>query len=871
MENDLVITSSDYPLISVITSDYPIAKCKPSVSHYKAGTLSKGSYQVYPVDSMKSFYEKIIKPLNRNNSLTLGVPANGSLNGKIVSSKNKQEGAITRTKNDIVWNPKGLSFILIDIDGGDVPGMDLNSTNEVRSLLVTYDPILLDTSMIILPSASQKYDLSDKSWHVYIACSNADEASIQSYKNALQSVAWNKGHGHIKIDKAGSRLVRQIFDMAVFSPERLSLESVFSFDTSIVFHEIDPLIQEGKYRDLSIPLQTDLVRSKSLIEEAKKRALSESLKIRKESKEVYVNKRSAVVGKDQAYREAIKMFDEQTLPPEAIIVLHEAIDGKREFSASEIKINTDKFEDSYCCDPYYPEEGTQKAIINSDGNIYTFKHGGYVIKTMVSMTHILEKVETIDLPAAHDGKRKVLSQIKQWCSFVDITKEDISDLQKLLKKRGFIDALDGFRVKGYSFYEVGQNGKLLGTDLNMQRLLEKHSFQTKYDIIKKELTIEYPELNSKIDNIIDTSASIIKSCAEREGLPKDMVDTHLSAVACNKNAFNPLAQMIEDAMREYDGKDYLQEIIDCLIVDASAEYKYEIFKRWSIEGIATWYHDEDTLTNPEAKLKFENILVFLGAQGLNKTKFLFELLNFEGYGSYFKEGVKIDTSDKDSIKTAVSAGLVELGELDATFKKSDVADLKAFLSKQNDEIRLPYDKNFSKYKRRTLFAATVNERYFLIDKTGNRRYWIFDLLDIDFKRLDKINMKQFWGQMGKLYFEGHKWWFDPKDEHDQPFVKEIEAIQRRHLQTSSIDDLVIEFCESIKEKTTINKIQVSPTRILNFLGIQNPSKTQINEFKTAFEKISGITPNKSSQYSLPRNWIEPALGVAPVQEPFYHC
>ena len=45
-------------------------------------------------------------------------------------------------------------------------------------------------------------------------------------------------------------LVRQVFDMAVFSPERVVVESCFSDDENVVFHEIEPLIQEGISREL---------------------------------------------------------------------------------------------------------------------------------------------------------------------------------------------------------------------------------------------------------------------------------------------------------------------------------------------------------------------------------------------------------------------------------------------------------------------------------------------------------------------------------------------------------------------------------------------------------------------------------------------
>ena len=45
-------------------------------------------------------------------------------------------------------------------------------------------------------------------------------------------------------------LVRNPMDMAVFSPERLIVESCFSDDENVVFHEIEPLIQEGISREL---------------------------------------------------------------------------------------------------------------------------------------------------------------------------------------------------------------------------------------------------------------------------------------------------------------------------------------------------------------------------------------------------------------------------------------------------------------------------------------------------------------------------------------------------------------------------------------------------------------------------------------------
>lgn len=846
------VDTAQLPYVSVITSTKLIAKKKPSTPDYQAGKFFTGTYNVYAVPSMKSFYETILQPMTAYQSLVLGVPRNGSFSGTMTTIKHKATAnAIARSKEDIDWNPLGKGFILIDIDGGDVPGMDLNSASEVLEHLISYDPALETSSLIITPSASQKYDITDKSWHVHVACSGMNTATVNNYAKSLQSVSWNKGHGAIKITSAGSMLARQTFDMAVFSPERLDLESVFSGDPSVVFNYIAPLIQEGKLRDLTVKIDTNLLKSDRLIEQAKLKALPEALKTRAKAKAKRVQALvDAGMDENKAVVAASLMYDERKVPEDTIITLSEALDGETQYSAGFIKVYPDNFVGLYCADPYSVEDGTQKAYILQSGDIYSHKHGGYTIQLIPSADLIAEKVDGMSVPSSVDDKKAIVQNIKRLCSISNMAIEDIQVIAKTLKDRGFIKQLSEFKVVKRSIYELGSNGKPLNTDKNLDALLQKYYFAFGYDEILKELNVSHQALNDRVDNIIDTSLSMISSFAERDELPKTIAKDHLNAICLNRYSFNPLVSMIEEAMREYDGNDYIKELADSLDVNATYEYKYEIIKRWGIEGVSAWHHDKSILLNPEAKLKFENVLVLLGPQGLNKTKLLSEMLNFEDYGKYFKEGVKLNPADKDSVKQAVSAGLVELGELDATFRKADIADLKAFFSKVVDELRLPYDRNTSKYKRRTLFAASVNAYYFLNDSTGNRRYWVLELLGIDFKRIDKINMKMLWGQLGHLFFEGHKWWFDPKDEADKVFLNEINTIHRRHQQTTSMEDYALELVERMKSLDNISKVQMSPTRILGLFGIVNPNKMQINEFKSAL-KNHGIDDNASGQYYVP--------------------
>ena len=242
---------NEHPLITVVmSSSNPLGKKYPKDEKYSPGVLYSGIFQVYVIVTMLCLYQ-LIKQLTKYQVLILGIPKNGLISGNIVSSKNNMiANAIARTKEYIRWNPSGLSFILIDIDFGSIPDFVLNTSQEVLDFLISLDPYLMDCAILILPSSSQKFNHEKKGWHVYIKCSNVNDVTVKVYSETLQSICWNKGLGTIKFSKVGSMLVRQVFDMAVFSPERIVVESCFSDDENVVFHEIEPLIQEGISREL---------------------------------------------------------------------------------------------------------------------------------------------------------------------------------------------------------------------------------------------------------------------------------------------------------------------------------------------------------------------------------------------------------------------------------------------------------------------------------------------------------------------------------------------------------------------------------------------------------------------------------------------
>ena len=602
--------------------------------------------------------------------------------------------------------------------------------------------------------------------------------------------------------------------------------------------------------------------SNKLIEEAKLKAKPESERIKKSQKQELI---TILVKNGISKNEAMKMTSDRieklSLDPSFIIKFN---DGK-EVAVGVIKACPKLYEGEYVADPFYELEGKQKAIILPDGNIYSFKHGGYTIRNNTSVAYVIDRINKIqnvysELEALglKDEFEKILSNIE------DLSKKDIREIKTLLKTKGVIKNLDDLNVKLYSRYELSSEGRPLSTDKNLEELLRKYGFEFFYDEIAKELTITHPEISKSTDNDLGVAYSIIQSYAERDNFKKDIIE-HLGPLLMNKFAINPLKDMVEDAISKYDGQDYIKKLVDCLELNSTYQYKYVIVMLWLIQCVASWFHENEKCPVKGAYMKFEQVLLIQGMQGLSKTKLFSKLLDFNGMNKYFKAGAKLNPSDKDTIIQSNGYGIVELGEIDATFRKSDIAELKAFLSNTYDQVRLPYDRTASKYKRRTSFCASVNETSFLVDMTGNRRFLILPLLAINFIKVEEIDFFQLWGQIAIMYKNGTKWWLDRDNIDDKVILNELEQLHNAHIKTTMIDDIVYEVVTKIEERRShpnpslgnhMQPIQTSfsPTKILQSYGIQKPNRSEIAEFKEKMSK-AGYEFNKANSLRLPSNLL----------------
>jgi putative DNA primase/helicase len=239
------------------------------------------------------------------------------------------------------------------------------------------------------------------------------------------------------------------------------------------------------------------------------------------------------------------------------------------------------------------------------------------------------------------------------------------------------------------------------------------------------------------------------------------------------------------------------------------------------------------------------VLVFQGEQYVGKTKWFKNLVPAEL--DVLKDGLILRPDSRDSIMLCVSNWLVELGELDATFRKADIAALKSWLTKDRDELRRAYDRRESHYPRRTVFFASVNPKNYLHDDTGNRRYWTIEVDSLDYDH--GLDMQQVWAQVLKLYKDGVSWYLT-----NDEFV----ALNSHNSEFESGDpvyDLLTGGLDWSSE--SIFWTWRTATEILMELGLRTPTKSDVTKAAMIMRKINGNKSKRESGDSRTRLLLSP--------------
>ena len=356
---------------------------------------------------------------------------------------------------------------------------------------------------------------------------------------------------------------------------------------------------------------------------------------------------------------------------------------------------------------------------------------------------------------------------------------------------------------------------------NVKQMLTLYSILVSYNVISKKIIIVIPGLTGTIDNAENVAMSYIISLAILNGMSIGQVPEFVYAIA-DRNQTNPVADWINS--KPWDGVDRLQSIYDTLVAreDYPEALKQVLMYRWLISTVAAAFMPRG--------FHARGVLTTQGGQSMGKTAWIKALI----IDPILKEQVlkldhHLDPSNKDSLLTAISHWIVEIGELDSSFKK-DIARLKGFLTSNSDKVRKPYGRTNSEYPRKTVFYATVNETNFLVDPTGNTRWWTIPVTSINYTH--DIDTQQLFAQIAIDFNAGEPWWLSSAEE------KCLEKFNDSHRNISAIHEGVLEILDMDHINDT-NLPLLSASDVLKRLGIHTPSNTQSKEVNKVLRELLG--------------------------------
>lgn len=176
-----------------------------------------------------------------------------------------------------------------------------------------------------------------------------------------------------------------------------------------------------------------------------------------------------------------------------------------------------------------------------------------------------------------------------------------------------------------------------------------------------------------------------------------------------ENKFNDVKKYLDSL--EWDGI----KRIDTLLIDYfgadDTEYTRAITRKFLCAAVARVYRPGT---------KFDQMIILSGPQGCGKSTFLARL------GKDWYTDSLTTFEGKEAAEIIQGKLMVEVGELNA-MNRSEINNIKQFLSRLDDVYREPYGRRTGRYPRRCVFAGTTNDTEFLRDRTGNRRFWPVDL------------------------------------------------------------------------------------------------------------------------------------------------
>ena len=257
---------------------------------------------------------------------------------------------------------------------------------------------------------------------------------------------------------------------------------------------------------------------------------------------------------------------------------------------------------------------------------------------------------------------------------------------------------------------------------------------------------------------------------------------HAVLAAAAKRIYHPIREYLE-CLPPWDGKPRVETLIIDYFGAEDNAYVRAVTRKTLTAAVARVF---------QPGIKFDYMLVLNGRTGLGKSTFFDKLA-----GEWFSDSLTFADmgKGKDAPEKIQGFWILEIPEL-AGIRKTDVNNVKAFLSRRDDNYRASYGHNTESHPRQCIIVGSTNSESmgFLRDVTGNRRFWPIRVGGTDARKgwdVTDEDVCQIWAEAKTLWERGEKLFLEGND------AELAEVAQKDALETDEREGMVRDYLDTL--------------------------------------------------------------------------
>jgi len=219
----------------------------------------------------------------------------------------------------------------------------------------------------------------------------------------------------------------------------------------------------------------------------------------------------------------------------------------------------------------------------------------------------------------------------------------------------------------------------------------------------------------------------------------DTIDLVVESIA-KQQARHPIREYLESL--KWDAELRIPVMFERYFGAPASVYHAEIARMWMISAVAR-------IMQPGCQADY--MIVLEGPQGTRKSTAIKILA--KGWSA----DTIVDIGRPDAMQALRGVWIYEVAELASIRSAKDIEKVKGFITSRVDHYRKSYGRRTEDFPRQCVFAGSTNDKFYLNDPTGNRRYWPVPCLDIDTESLAR-DVDMLWAEAMSRYLSGESWY-----------------------------------------------------------------------------------------------------------------